>query len=177
MLMLSMMTLCPIIDTVGAVTMLAVGEFDFVAPLFGAIGACYIIYRVQKIFCRGRVPVRRIRDLLGCTLVEATMVMQHMAEAGVKWMQFYGWVNTCECKLMPMMFFSNGKGDQFVATWGESHRAILKLASERRFDPKWGRMDAVGAVTTEIIKERTANGNGIYMPTTTIGEEEYCDDD
>jgi len=172
--MFSVMTLCPIVAATGVAPMLAVGELDFVAPLLGAIVVAYGIYYAQKAFCRTRVPTRRIRDLLGCTLAEAAMVEQHMAEVGVRWMQFYGWVNTCECKLMPMMFFDNGKDDQFIATWGESHRAILRLAAERRFDPTWERMDAVGVVSVEIIKERQAKSNGIYMPTMTmLDEDEY----
>lgn len=172
MLLLTTASLLFNAETSGVLTVLATGGyFDFVGPLIGAVIFIYVVYYTQNIFCRTRVPTIRIRDLLDCTLVEATMVNQYLDEIGVSWMRFYGWVNACECILMPMMFFDNGKDDQFVATWGESHRAILQLASERRFDPKWDHMDAVGVVTVEIIKERQAKGNGIYMPTMDLGED------
>lgn len=173
MLLLSVMTtLRPLANTAEVFTVLASsGHFDFVGPLIGAIIFAYIVYRTQEVFCRTRIPPRRIRDLLSCTLTEATTVNQYLSEVGISWMLFYRWVNACECKLTPMMFFDNGKDEQFVATWGESRRAMLKLALERRLDPKWGNMDAVGAVTLEIIKERQAKGRGIYMPTMEIGED------
>ena len=169
---LRLMTLPPFAGISEAVTMSIISAHaELLRILVGMALVVAAFYGIAVFVNRVFVPAERIRELLRCTIKDAKEVNQYLEEIGVTWMKFYGWVCACEGRLMPVMFMDDGAGDRFIATWQESRRAILKLSLERKLDPKWSKMDAVGAATLEIIKERQARGHGIYMPTVEFGED------
>lgn len=166
MLLLKSLALHSVASTTEVIPVLAsgVGREQF-GILVGTILFFAAFYGLSVFISRVFVPAGRVRDALRCTRAEAKKISQYLDEVGIKWMTFYTWVCACEGKLMPVVFMDDNADNQFVATWQESRRAMTKLSLDRKLDPTWGTMDAVGAVTVIIIQERQANGQGIYMPT------------
>ncbi len=174
-------TLQPLTYMVEAVAMgfytLSVTAYEAFVPfiwyLLTAIGIVVGFILLLQYHIRVYGPALRIRILLECTQEEAEQVNDYLNEVGITWHKYHRWVATCMGKLMPLLSFRQKPyDDQLVATWGESKRAMLKLSLEKRLDPKWSPMDAVGAASAEILKERMARGSDdIFNPSHDLEDE------